>query len=106
VLKESLRVSLGIVSGLPRVVGPGNVEIGGVVIPAGVSYGCLILHMYVGISLQTVVSQSGTYIHLDPIMFPNPQQFNPDGWLSLGTKNLESSLLSFSRGPRSCLGVK
>jgi cytochrome P450 len=37
VLKETLRLAFGIVSGLPRVVGPNATQIAGVLIPAGVS---------------------------------------------------------------------
>jgi hypothetical protein len=37
VIKESLRLSFGAVSGQNRVVGPDDMEIAGVLVPAGVS---------------------------------------------------------------------
>ncbi|KAG6817316.1 hypothetical protein H0H87_010333 [Tephrocybe sp. NHM501043] len=38
VIKESLRMAHGVVTPLPRVVGPGDTDVGGVIIPVGVSF--------------------------------------------------------------------
>ena len=43
--------------------------------------------------------------HFDPTYFPEPEQFRPDRWLSVDAPQLESRLVTFSRGPRSCLGI-
>ncbi|KAF4594099.1 hypothetical protein EYR40_008898 [Pleurotus pulmonarius] len=90
VIKESLRLAHGTVSAMPRVVGPSDAIIGGVAVPAG-----------------TVVSASHTYVHLDPEIFPDPSEFIPERWLAQSdeTKHLESWLVSFSKGPRMCLGI-
>lgn len=71
-----------------RIVGPNDSSIAGVLVPAG-----------------TVISTSSTYVHLDPTVLPNPHHFNPDRWLGIQGKKLDPHLISFSRGPRSCLGI-
>ncbi|KAF7436238.1 hypothetical protein PC9H_003067 [Pleurotus ostreatus] len=55
VIKESLRMSHGIVTPLPRIVAPADASIGGVVVPAG-----------------TVVGVGATFIHYNPELFPEP----------------------------------
>lgn len=88
VIKESLRMANGIVTPLPRIVGPTDVEIAGAVIPAG-----------------TVVSQGATIVHRNPEIFPEPTVFDPERWLQEGSQDLDKYLVSFSKGPRSCLGI-
>ncbi|THV04023.1 cytochrome P450 [Dendrothele bispora CBS 962.96] len=90
VLKESLRLGHGVVTPLPRVVGPGPAEILGVHVPAG-----------------TIVGMSCTFLHYDPRVFPDPYTFKPERWLPGGSSNLsemEHYLRPFSNGPRQCLG--
>lgn len=91
IIKESLRLSSGVVSPLSRVVPPRGASIDGHLIPG-----------------NTVVGMSAVFMHYDPTVFPNPHRFNPDRWLdssSTSSKELERHLVPFSRGPRSCLGI-
>jgi len=88
VIKESLRMAHGIVTPLPRIVGPTDAEISGEVIPSG-----------------TVVSMGATILHKNPNIFPDPLTFDPERWLKGDSADLDKYLVSFSKGPRSCLGI-
>ncbi|KAL1989438.1 hypothetical protein VTN49DRAFT_7249 [Thermomyces lanuginosus] len=88
VLKESLRMSPGVASPLPRVVPPGGATICKTFIPGG-----------------TVVEMSSHFVHRDPTIFEKPDEFIPDRWLGENAKDLEKWLVPFSKGPRSCLGL-
>jgi len=88
VIKESLRMAYGVVSPLPRIVGPSSAEIAGVHIPAG-----------------TVVSIGTTFLHDNPDIFADPMSFSPERWLQPNSPELENYLVPFSKGPRSCLGI-
>ncbi|KAI9805289.1 MAG: hypothetical protein M1833_005742 [Piccolia ochrophora] len=88
VIKESLRVSNGVSSGLPRVVPSSGARICGESIPAG-----------------TIVGTSSLFVHGDESIFPNNAEFLVDRWLEPSSKQLDASLVSFSRGPRRCLGM-
>ncbi|KAK7458881.1 hypothetical protein VKT23_009891 [Stygiomarasmius scandens] len=91
VIKESLRLSHGVVSPKGRIVGPCDAVLAGQTIPAG-----------------TIVGISSTFVHLNPELFPEPKTFNPQRWLDTEPNtgvNSEKYLVSFSRGPRSCLGI-
>ncbi|KAF9077869.1 cytochrome P450 [Rhodocollybia butyracea] len=82
-IKEALRVSLGVMHPLPRVVGPSTTKIGGLKIPPG-----------------TVVAMSVKFLHTNPDVFPDPYTFNPDRWLAQDTSELLLDLAPFSKGPR------
>lgn len=98
VIKESLRLSIGVASPLSRVVPPQGATIGGHAVPGG-----------------TTVGTSAIFVHYNGDIFRNPHRFDPDRWLadtdndsndnSTTAKELERYLVSFSRGPRSCLGI-
>jgi len=88
VIKETLRMSVPAPAGLPRVVPPSGAVISGAAIPGG-----------------TVVSQSILFVSFSEEVFTRPHEFLPDRWLEPGSKALESWLVVFSRGPRSCLGI-
>ncbi|KAF9469040.1 cytochrome P450 [Collybia nuda] len=88
VIKESLRLSHGIVTPLPRVVGPIDTVIAGYAVPA-----------------NAVVGVSATCIHNDIEIFPEPQTFSPERWLQPYSRELDIHLVPFSRGPRMCLGI-
>ncbi|KJA28231.1 hypothetical protein HYPSUDRAFT_809867 [Hypholoma sublateritium FD-334 SS-4] len=88
VIKESLRMAHGIVTPLPRIIGPMEADIAGLVVPAG-----------------TVVSMGATFLHKNSDIFPNPSTFQPERWLKEDSTMLEKYLVSFSKGPRSCLGI-
>lgn len=63
----------------------------------------------------TVVSMTAFLVHIDPAIFPEPQQFLPERWLKPadskgesegeGGKAFERYLLPFNRGSRICLGM-
>ncbi|KAE9406815.1 cytochrome P450 [Gymnopus androsaceus JB14] len=93
VIKESLRLSHGVVSPM------GDAVIMGEVIPAG-----------------TTIGISATFVHLNPELFPEPTTFSPERWLKSSSSvdekkdfgsevNSDKYLVSFSRGPRSCVGI-
>ncbi|TFK47488.1 cytochrome P450 [Heliocybe sulcata] len=87
---ESLRISVPVAGDLPRVVGPRGWNFKGVAIPPGTIVGC-----------------SATAVHLDSSIFPEPEVFKPERWIEEDgsiSKTLESWLVSFSKGPRSCIG--
>ncbi|KAL4912990.1 cytochrome P450 [Aspergillus aurantiobrunneus] len=87
VIKESLRMSPGVASPLPRVVPESGAVITQTPIPGG-----------------TVVAHASHFVHRNPDVFANPDEFIPDRWLGEQGRALDKWLLSFSRGPRSCLG--
>ncbi len=103
-IKESLRVAHGVVHPLPRVVGPTDTNIGGFSVPAGV---CAFVRRYFMrlTCVQAVVSMSATFVHHDANIFPDPHVFRPERWLNT-TKDLDQHLVSFSKGPRMCIGLK
>ncbi|KAF7353827.1 Cytochrome P450 [Mycena venus] len=90
VIKESIRVAHGVVSPVPRVVGPSDVYISDYHVPAG-----------------TVVSIGITFIHENPEIFEMPKTFWPERWLEgEASKDVESKFfVPFSKGPRMCLGI-
>ncbi|KAJ4317379.1 hypothetical protein N0V94_004982 [Neodidymelliopsis sp. IMI 364377] len=86
VIKESLRLSSGVTSGLLRVVPPTGATIAGVAVPPG-----------------TIVATGSTFVHYNASLFPSPQSFTPERWLE--NKELDNWLVAFSKGPRMCLGI-
>ncbi|KAI0052784.1 putative cytochrome P450 [Auriscalpium vulgare] len=88
VIKEALRVSPGTPAGLPRVVPSEGAMISGTRVPGGI-----------------VVSQSPIFVHQSEALFPNPSQFDPERWMQNDSGQLETYLVTFSKGPRSCLGI-
>ena len=49
---------------------------------------------------------SSYFVHGNASIFKNPKQFDPDRWLEPEGKDLDKWLVAFSKGPRSCLGLK
>ncbi|KZV68238.1 cytochrome P450 [Peniophora sp. CONT] len=88
IIKESLRISHGVVYPAPRVVRPFEAVIDGNMVPAG-----------------TVVSMGSMFMHLNPDLFPEPYMFRPERWLQSDAPRLDQYLVAFSKGPRSCLGT-
>lgn len=86
VIKESLRMSSGVVSGLLRVVPKGGATIAGHYVAAG-----------------AIVSCGSTFVHYNSEIFPSPDEFQPERWLQ--NASLDQWLVAFSKGPRSCLGI-
>ncbi|RDB24893.1 hypothetical protein Hypma_007757 [Hypsizygus marmoreus] len=90
IIKESLRMSHGVVSPLPRVV-PTPTIIAGMQIPA-----------------NTVVAMGATFMHYDSRVFEDPFVFRPERWVDQDVqkaREMENFLVPFSKGPRSCLGI-
>ena len=91
-IKEGLRLSHGVLGRLPRIAPSGGWTFEGTHVPAG-----------------TIISSSAPVVHTDPTIFPNPHIFVPDRWLREdGTYNvaMEQHLVAFSKGQRSCIGIK
>ncbi|KAK2626244.1 hypothetical protein QTJ16_004506 [Diplocarpon rosae] len=87
-IKEALRLTPGACSPLLRVVPPSGAIISGAAIPGG-----------------TIVGMASIFVHQSETIFSSPATFNPDRWLKKDSKDLERNLVTFSRGPRSCLGI-
>ncbi|KIP07977.1 hypothetical protein PHLGIDRAFT_105021 [Phlebiopsis gigantea 11061_1 CR5-6] len=88
VCKEALRLSHGVYTPMLRIVPPEGATLGGQFVPGGTSVGI-----------------SNLFVHLNPEIFPEPHKFCPERWLAPGAESLDTWLVAFSRGPRSCLGI-
>ncbi|KAG9695483.1 alcohol oxidase, partial [Aureobasidium melanogenum] len=55
----------------------------------------------------TPISMTTHFMHLDPILFPEPYKFDPERWLgpSIGLDRLEQYVVPFSKGSRACIGL-
>ena len=91
IIKESLRLSYGTTARLMRIVPAGGATLCDQHIPA-----------------DTRISFSHTVYNNDPDVFKNPHEFRPERWLGdpEEVSRLEAHMISFSRGSRSCLGIK
>ena len=91
VIKESLRFSYGVPGQIPRIVPSSGAVFCGQSIPPGTS-----------------VAHSVYCYHTDDNLFTDAKTFRPERWLGSAEnfRELDNMLLSFSRGSRSCLGVK
>lgn len=49
---------------------------------------------------------SNIFVHRNPEIFPEPEVFKPERWLGAEGDSLDTWLVAFSKGPRSCLGIK
>ncbi|KAG9185504.1 hypothetical protein G6011_08048 [Alternaria panax] len=87
VIKEALRMSSGVTSGLLRIVPKTGATIAGHEVPP-----------------QTIVSCGSTFVHFNADIFPGPNGFLPERWLD-ESADLDKWLVAFSRGPRMCLGI-
>ncbi|KAG0134528.1 cytochrome P450 [Tuber indicum] len=87
IIKESLRISHGVVTPLTRVVPASGMTIQDQPIPGG-----------------TVVSMDVPTVHLNPNIFPSPDTFLPTRWLDSNAKYLDKYLVAFSKGSRACIG--
>ncbi|KAK0218598.1 cytochrome P450 [Armillaria nabsnona] len=87
VVKESLRMSIGVPVALPRVLST-DMDIDGISVPAG-----------------TVVGMGTSFILMNKDIFPEPEVFNPNRWIQSDSPSLDRYLVPFSKGPRACLGM-
>ena len=89
VIKESLRYVAGSPGRLPRTVPSTGAVFCGQPIPPG-----------------TIVT-SGTYVHhRNPKVFEDPNTFRPERWLQGSVGDMDKNLVAFSRGSRTCTGMK
>ncbi|KAL1662343.1 cytochrome P450 [Schizophyllum commune] len=88
VIKESLRLSHGVVSPMLRKVNTDGMVLDGIAVPRG-----------------TTVAIGNTFVHLNPDIFPEPQYFDPERWLQDDSGDLENYLVPFSKGQRNCVGM-
>ncbi len=91
VVQEGLRLAIGVSARLPRTCPDGPIIYREWTIPSSVS-----------------VSMDAVHMHLDPSIFPNPRNFNPDRWLEAEKRGerLDKYLVPFSKGSRQCVGIK
>jgi cytochrome P450 len=92
VIKEGLRYSSPAASRTPRLVPSSGVTLpDGRHVPAGTRIGMAIYH-----------------IHYNEAIFEDPRRFDPDRWLKAPDEvaRLSRFMVAFSRGSRSCLGIK
>ncbi|KAL7932156.1 cytochrome P450 CYP684A2 [Trichoderma chlorosporum] len=87
VIDETLRLYSAAPSGLPREVPPEGADIAGYWLKGG-----------------SIVCAQAYSLHRNPIIFPNPEKFDPARWQA-PTKSMEESFVPFSRGPRICMGL-
>jgi cytochrome P450 len=89
VINEGFRLSHGVVARLPRVAPTEDLSVPNteITIPAG-----------------TPVGMSSWLVHMNPSLFPSPDEFRPERWLEPGAEHLKKYLVNFSKGSRICLG--
>lgn len=98
-------MSHGIVTPLPRIVGPTNTVISGHDVPAGVMFPAILPLPYFHL-FQTIVGVSVACLNTDMNLFKDAHLFSPERWMQPNSKELEKYLIPFSKGPRMCMGVK
>ncbi|RAK75874.1 cytochrome P450 [Aspergillus fijiensis CBS 313.89] len=55
----------------------------------------------------TPMSTSSYFLHRNPEIFPNPESFDPERWITASERgaNLSKYLVPFTRGTRACIGI-
>lgn len=87
VIDEGFRLSHGVIARLTRVAPDEDLTVAGYTISAG-----------------TPIGMSSWLIHLNPLLFPSPDEFLPQRWLEPGAERLKKYLVNFTKGSRICLG--
>ncbi|KAM5485587.1 hypothetical protein McanCB56680_001888 [Microsporum canis] len=87
-IKESLRLSYGVMHRLPRISPDVPIQYKQYSIPPGVPVG-----------------MSAYFMHSDANAFPEPDKYIPDRWLGKITPEMHRSYVPFTRGSRNCLGM-
>ncbi|KAE8311594.1 cytochrome P450 [Aspergillus transmontanensis] len=88
IIKESLRLSYGIMHRLPRVSPDLPIQYKDFTIPVG-----------------TPVGMSSYFMHTDPTVYPEPMTFRPERWLGAIDPAMHRNYVPFTRGSRNCLGM-
>ncbi|KAJ5900190.1 uncharacterized protein N7473_004260 [Penicillium subrubescens] len=87
VIKETFRMTGGVLSDIPRITPLDGMTIGGCYLPQG-----------------TTVSSSNYFPNHDRETFDNPDSFYPERW-TRGDKKMQKWELAFSVGPRQCPAI-
>lgn len=111
VVKEGLRLSYGVPGRIIRRVPKEGVRFGDTFVPGGVSSNPFFSYTSVEQSLilrQATITSCIYMQNTDPHTFPDPFKFDPERWLcdSETYKLRDRQMLTFSRGSRSCVGIK
>jgi cytochrome P450 len=89
VVNESLRLSFGVISRLPRIVPEGGANFEGYMIPAGFT-----------------VSMSSWVLHRNEDYFPHAHEFIPERWaLTSDKQKMWKAFVPFGKGSRMCVGM-
>lgn len=102
IVQEALRVMPGVSHRMARVARCEDLHYESQPGTAGKSYDYVIPR-------GTPIGMSSVLNHMDPGLFPDPDDFRPERWLlEDGSPNykLHKYLLAFSRGSRACIGEK
>ncbi|KAJ4252348.1 hypothetical protein NW762_010946 [Fusarium torreyae] len=86
VIDETLRLYAAAPGALPRVVPPGGAYLAGHFLPE-----------------NTVVSTQAWTLHRNPLIFPNPEKWDPSRW-EHGNKEMHDAVMPFGGGSRVCIG--
>jgi cytochrome P450 len=105
-LKETLRLSYGVMHRLPRVSPDQPVRYGDWLIPPGASSSIVVWWGLYTDHLQIPVGMSAYMMHSDPSVYDEPFEFKPERWLNNVTPAMNRNLVPFSKGSRNCLGIK
>lgn len=98
VIKEVLRLTPGVAAAQKRVVGEGGFEVRGGKEGTGWR-----------IPEGTVIHSSAFLVNTDEELWPEPRRFRPERWLVASKeerRSMEANLVTFSKGPRMCIGMK
>ena len=111
VVKEGLRLSYGVPGRILRKVPKEGARFGDVHVPGGVSLRIFIscVKPEDSLTVQQITITSSIYLqNADAETFPDPFKFDPERWLcDFEMYRLrDRQMLSFSRGSRSCVGIK
>ncbi|UKZ58360.1 hypothetical protein TrVGV298_012228 [Trichoderma virens] len=90
VIYEGLRLSIGPLTRLPRVAPTEPLIYQGRAIPPG-----------------TGISECNYFLHMDPVLFPNPAKYLPQRWITAeeNGERLQKYIVTFGKGTRHCLGM-
>ncbi|TVY92052.1 Cytochrome P450 monooxygenase [Lachnellula willkommii] len=88
IIKESLRISYGIMHRLPRISPDVPLKYKQYTIPIGVPVG-----------------MSAYFMHSDPTVYKSPLEFIPDRWIGDVNTAMYRNYVPFAKGSRNCLGI-
>ncbi|KAI1443094.1 cytochrome P450 [Annulohypoxylon stygium] len=88
IIKESLRLSYGVMHRLPRISPDVPIQYKNYTIPPGIPVG-----------------MSAYFMHSDPMIYPSPEEFIPERWVGDVDISMHKNWVPFCRGSRSCLGM-